>query len=298
MSSLKISVVIASKVGAPFIDDCIESLANQENAPPHEIIMVDCHGEETRKRIASRFPSVHLIAQDPPRSVPDLRRTGVQAATGEIIAILEEHCLAAGDWMATIAAAHAGPCVAVGGTVLDCNYSRLRDWITYFTEYNAYMPPVPSGQVSSLPGNNIAFKRESLQKHLAELTQGYWEAYLYAKLYEEKAILLSEPKMAVVHRGPFDYGYYLHQRYLFSRAFAGARRVVLPLSRRIIYAIASPVLPALLLGRMAARVWKKKCHVAKFVECIPLLVPVTVVYILGELAGYLFGPGDSLLKVE
>jgi len=298
MSRPKISVIIASKVGAPFIDDCIQSLISQENAPPYEIIVVDCHGEETRKRITARFPSIHVIVQDPPASVPDLRRTGVKAASGEIIAILEEHCLASKDWMTAIASAHDGACAAVGGSVLDCNYNRLRDWITYFTEYNAYMPPVPSGQVSSLPGNNIAFKQEVLQKHLAKLTQGYWEAYLYSKLYEEKAVLLSDPKMAVYHRGPFDYGYYLYQRFLFSRAFAGARRTVMPVSRRLIYALVSPALPVLLLARMATRVWQKKCHVGKFVQSIPLLIPVTIVYVLGELIGYLFGPGDSLLKVE
>jgi hypothetical protein len=40
-------------------------------------------------------------------------------------------------------------------------------------------------------------------------------------------------EMLVHHRGPFDYGYYLRQRYWFSRAYAGARSQHLPASRKI-----------------------------------------------------------------
>jgi len=33
-------------------------------------------------------------------TVPDLRKRGVEEASGEVIAIIEEHCLAAPDWLA------------------------------------------------------------------------------------------------------------------------------------------------------------------------------------------------------
>jgi glycosyltransferase involved in cell wall biosynthesis len=295
----KLSVVIASIVGAPFIDDCLESVTNQKNAPSYEVIVVDCNGEETRRRIGEKFPGVRLIPQETRKTVPDLRRIGAEHAKGEIIAILEEHCLASEDWMATILRAHeAGSHAAVGGSVVDCDYKRLRDWVTYFCEYNAYMPPVPLGTVSDLPGNNIAFKQGVLKKHLANLDHGYWEAFLYSKLRSENATLFSDPKIVVYHRGPFDYLYYLRQRYLFSRAYAGTQRDVMPKSRRIIYFLASPLLPALLLARIGKRVFQKKCRPGKFLLCLPLLIPVSFVYILGEVIGYLRGPGDSLLKVE
>ena len=294
----EVSVIIASKVGAPFIDDCLTSLANQENAPDFEVIVVDCHGKETQDRIARNFPWARLIAQDTRRTIPDLRRIGVEHAKGQIIAILEEHCLAAKDWIKTIVKAHENQCAAVGGSVLDDNYNRLRDWVTYFCEYNAYMPPVSSGVVNDVPGNNVSFKQDVLRKHLANLNHGYWEAFLYSSLQSEKAILFSDPGMEVYHRGPFDYGYYLRQRYLFSRAYSGARREFVPKGRRAIYALASPLLPALLLGRIAMRVWKKRCHVDKFLLCLPMLIPVSMVYVFGEVVGYLAGPGNSLMEVE
>jgi hypothetical protein len=49
---------------------------------------------------------------------------------------------------------------------------------------------------------------------------------------------------------------------------------------------------------MAARVSKQHCHVDKFIQTLPLLIPVLIVYVAGEFVGYLAGPGDALMKVE
>jgi hypothetical protein len=54
----------------------------------------------------------------------------------------------------------------------------------------------------------------------------------------------------------------------------------------------------LLAVRMAQRVVKQDCHVGKFIQILPLLVPVLLVYVTGEVVGYVAGQGDSLLKVE
>ena len=104
--------------------------------------------------------------------------------------------------------------------------------------------------------------------------------------------------MVVVHSGPFDLGYYLRQRYWFSRAFAGARAKSLPPSRRLAYLVAAPLVPPVLLARIASRVWRKRRHVDKFAKALPLFVPALLAFVAGEWVGYLAGPGDALLKVE
>ena len=63
--------------------------------------------------------------------------------------------------------------------------------------------------------------------------------------------------------------------------------------------MASPVVPFLLLARMAQRVLR--ASIATWIsssQSLPLLVPVLIVYVAGECVGYLAGPGDALLKVE
>jgi GT2 family glycosyltransferase len=293
------SIVIASIVGPPFIDDCLRSLEQQASEHGAEVLVVACGTPAYAERIRQKFPWVRVIHRPDRETVPELRRHGVEAAGGELVAIIEEHCLASANWLQEALAGHArGAYAAVGGPVADHAYRRLPDWVVYFCEYNGSLPPAPAGEVDQLNGANVAYRREVLVEHRPLLGQGYWEVSLHPALRAEGARLLSVPGMVVHHRGPFQLGYYLRQRYWFSRAYAGARRASLPPSRRLAYLLAAPLVPALLFGRMGLRVGKKRCHIDKFIQSIPLLVPALAVFVAGEWVGYLLGPGDALSKVE
>ena len=292
-----VSVVIASIVGPPFIDDCLASVFAQKNAPAFEVIVVDCRGPDNVARLAQRFPEVRFIPLQQRETVPQLRRIGVEQAQGEIVAVIEEHCVAADNWLATLCAAFSLEYVAVGGPI-EFRGGRLRDWVTYFIEYNSYLPPWPEGKAYKLADANVGYRREVLISNLEQLSAGYWEATLHYKLLSEGAKFRSVPGLIVYHRGPFDYGYYLRQRYLFSRAFAGARRGTLSPAKRAVYLLAAPAIPIVLLARTGARVFAKKCHVGKFLLCLPLIIPAMVIYVIGEWMGYAFGPGRALMEVE
>lgn len=294
----KVTVIVASVVGSPFIDECVESVLRQKGAPQYEVIVSDCRGSENVQRLVTRFPQVRFVEHAKRETVPRLRRSGVEQAQGEFVAVIEEHCLAREDWIAKLIAACDSRYVAAGGPIHDYNYSRLRDWVTYFIEYNAYMPPWPDGEASNLNGANLIYRREVLLANLDALDKGYWEATLHPKLLAEGSKLRSVPDAVVYHRGPFDYFYYLRQRYLFSRAFAGARRGEVPLAKRVAYIVASPLVPVLLLARIGQRVAEKKKRIGKFVVSTPLILPALCVYAFGECMGYAFGPGNALREVE
>jgi glycosyltransferase involved in cell wall biosynthesis len=292
-----VSIVIASIVGPPFIDDCLESVKQQAKACGAEVIVVACGPASYAKRIADKFPWVRVVHREKRETIPDLRRHGVECANGEIIAIIEEHCLAAPDWLSRAVAAHrGGDYGVVGGPVVDHAYKRLRDWVVYFCEYNNYLPPWRDGEWHDLGSANIAYSRAVLLKYKELLGAGYWEAALHPRLIADGVKFRAVPEMMVHHRGPFDFGYYLQQRYWFSRAFAGARK--LSTLHKLAYFLAAPAVPFLLLARMAQRVWRRHCRVHKFAQSLPLLIPALIVYVAGEVVGYVAGPGDALYKVE
>lgn len=297
-TSPRVSVVIASIVGPPFIDDCLASVFAQKNAPSFEVIVVDCRGPENVARLARRFPEARFIQLDKRETVPQLRSIGAEQARGEIVAIIEEHCLAADNWLAALSVAFSPGYVAVGGPVDFRKDSRLRDWITYFIEYNSYLPPWPDGDTFNVGSANAAYRRETLLSNRAVLNDGYWEAALHPKLLAEGAKFRSVPGMIVYHRGPFDYFYYLRQRYLFSRAFSGARRQTISAAQRAFYLLAAPAIPLLLLSRIGSRVFAKRCYPNKFLLSLPLLIPAMTSYVAGEWMGYAFGAGRALMEVE
>jgi hypothetical protein len=298
MSHPQLSVVIASCVGPPFIVRCLESLDRHRRALPVEFIVADRAGGRVAELIERQFPWVKLIRSPGGRSVPDLRRDAIARAEADHVAIIEEHCVASERWIETILEAIKQPAAAIGGPVHDDGYDRLMDWAVYFTEYNSYMPPVERGPTFNICGANCVYQRDLLNQHLPHCGSGYWEADLNARLLAAGERFLMEPEMVIRHTGPFKFCYYLRQRFLFSRAFAGIRRQHKSRAYRIAYLLAAPLLVPLLFVRTARRVLGRRQYAARFIRVCPLLAPITLTYVFGEWVGYLMGPGDSLSKIE
>lgn len=294
----QLSIIIASCVGPPFITRCLDSLSKQRNQAELEFIVVDRAGGDIADKIERDYPWVTLIRRPPGESVPDLRRYAIKVAKADYVAIIEEHCVASDDWIATILRCIKDRAAAIGGVVQHANYKRLMDWAVYFTEYNSYMPPVERGKTYDICAANCVYRRELLMQHLPASGSGYWEASLNPALLAQGEYFLSEPNLVVYHTGPFGFFYYLRQRFLFSRAFAGTRRASVSAGFRIAYLILAPLLIPLLWVRMASRVSAKRHQIGKFMQVLPHMIPITTTYVMGEWVGFLAGSGDSLAKIE
>jgi hypothetical protein len=291
--------VVASGAGGDFLFRCLDSLGRQARLRAAEVIVVDRCGDETRDRIREHYPWVRVASsEDHPRpSVPELRARGVDAASAEIVAVIEEHCVAPPGWMSAILESFSEGDSAIGGPILDSEFHRLRDWVVYFSEYHNYLPPWPPGERYALNGANIAYSRQQLIEHRACLTEGYWEVVLHPRL-AERGRMRAVPAMGVHHTGPFDYGYYLRQRYLLSRVWGGTQRDRVGLGLRMVHLGAAPIFPFFLLARIAQRVAASGQHRLRFLCVLPLLFPAVLAYTWGEWLGYLVGPGNALQEVE
>jgi glycosyltransferase involved in cell wall biosynthesis len=295
----KLSVVIASGAGGEFLFRCLASLREQADRAGAERIVVDRVGEATRARIAREHPEVRVIEAPPGHraTVPELRRIGAEAARGDVVAILEEHCTAPPHWIETIVRSVRPDDAAIGGPILDDAFQRLRDWCVYFSEYHNFLPPWRDGERTLLNGANIAYDRARLLRHRDALDGGYWEIVLHPKLVHDGRFRAVDA-MGVHHTGPFDYAYYLRQRYLLSRAWGGTQRSLVPASTRLIHLLIGPVLPLLLFARVSLRVLEKRQYLGRYLAALPLLVPAWFAYAWGEWLGYLAGPGNALEEVE
>jgi glycosyltransferase involved in cell wall biosynthesis len=297
-SDPKLSIVIASCVGAPFIDSCLNSLKNQVLMDETECIVVDRAGAELAERLENEYPWVKIYRRSAGESVPDLRKFGIAQSKAEYVAVIEEHCVARADWVENILSHIESKPAAVGGVIDDANYNRLVDWAVYFTEYNSYMPPTERRETFDVCAANCVYRRDLLQEHLPASGSGYWEAGLNKALLAKGERFINDPELVVSHTGPFGFTYYLHQRFLFSRAFAGTRRRHVSSAFKVCYLLLAPLLIPLLWARTASRVFAKRRHIGKFLQVTPHMVPITATYVLGEWVGFIAGPGDSLKKIE
>jgi GT2 family glycosyltransferase len=294
----RISVVIACVNGLPWIDDCLKALKKQQGGIRAETIVVCCCKDETPDHIRTHFPAVKLIQPGERKGIPELRTIGVAEASGEIIVITEDHCLGAPNWFQEISRAHESGYDAIGGAVENGSVDRLTDWAVYLCEYSGVMPPIPDAEVEGIAGNNAAYKRELLDRVDSDILKNYWEYFIQAEMRKLGARFLSVPSILVYHKKEFGFFYFLAQRFHYSRSFAGMRRSRVTFFKKILYALSSPFLPFLLTIRIARDVLRKRRYLKELLLTSPLLLTFMVSYTVGELVGYVFGGGDSLLKVE
>ena len=295
-----VSVVIASVNGMSSLGECLEHLVQQKGGHPYEVFVVDRCGEALREELKRSFPQpeIRVIAAPQGTSIPKLRAIGMAEARGKTIAILEDHCNVNPRWFETIARLVATGCEAMGGPVRNGAVHRLTDWAVYFVEYARFMPPIPSGEVEAIAGSSAVYDRAMLGRLGPELKQEVWEHFLHRRISELGVKFVNDPGLEVEHKKEFPFGYFMSQRYHYSRSFAGMRLEGAPLAKRIVYAGATVLLPPLLLWRMARILVAKGGQMGRLVAAFPLLFAFMLSYAWGEAMGALVGPGQSLGRVE
>ena len=295
-----ISVVIASVNGFPWIGACLAALTTQQGGIAYEVLVLDRCGAAVRDEIRRRFPQgeIRVMPVEGLPSIPKLRALGMAAARGRMIGILEDHCNVPLTWFQSIECAHRAGHRAIGSGVENGAVDRVIDWAVFFCEYAKFMPPVPGGTGGEIPGNCAVYDRQALDLVGPEIRQEVWESFIHRRMAEEGVEFFCDPAMTVSHKREFPFGYFMAQRYHYSRSFAGMRLQNAPRSRRLLYACATPLLPPLLLWRMAATIWRKGRRKREFVLAVPVIGVFLLSWAWGEAVGALCGPGDSLARVE
>jgi glycosyltransferase involved in cell wall biosynthesis len=293
-----LSVVIASVNGPDYLDACLAALARQQGTVPSEVIVADCYGQATAELIAAKYPYVRLYSYAERLTIPELRAAAIAHSRGDLIVMTEDHCVPADDWYDCIVAAHQQPYLAIGGAIENAAIERLVDWAAFLCEYSAFVRPLPAGVAHDIPGPNVAYKRAALEHMQDLLDDGRWENFLHARLEERGFELYRDPTVVVYHRKFFSLGEFLSQRYHYGRGFAGMRVQRAPIWRKAVFAAGSPILPPVILWRLGSRLFGRGRHRLIFLRALPLLALFTLSWSLGELIGYVLGPGDSLEKVE
>ncbi len=189
--------------------------------------------------------------------------------------------------------AHEAPHPVIGGSVEPDGLREIVNWAAYFCDYGQFMRPLREGGASELPGNNISVKRWVLEHGKEFVAPQFWKAYWCRRLQAEGIRLHSVPSIVVYYRKSFGFVPYLFHRFHSGRCFAGIRLRELSRLRRAFYVAAAPALPIVLTARMLRRTLGKRRHLTELALSLPISLLAIVCWALGELCGYLTGPGVS-----
>jgi len=300
IDSPALSIVIASVNGYEYISQCLESLKKQRSKERAEVIVVEGSGDNTAEKIGQNYPWVQIVPCPEPRPIPQLRAIGVRQSRASIVVTTEDHCIFHPSWYERILQAHREhPEAAIGGAVENGSCERLVDWAAYICEYGKFMLPFSPGPENDLPGPNVSYKKECLEKSCADLlNRGVWENVLHAQLLADGHRLRIDPSIVVYHAKRFGFWDFLAQRYYFGRSFAATRVAQAPLGTKAFFVTISLFLPPLLLWRYAKTFFGKRRFMMEVVKTMPLLVAFAIAWSVGEFLGYGFGDGGSSLRVK
>jgi GT2 family glycosyltransferase len=156
----RVSVVVCTRNGAATLGDCLEGLA-QLDYPDAEVIVVDDGSSDATPAIAARHP-VRFIRTGP-RGLSAARNRGLDAATGGIVAYIDDDARPDPQWLIYLAATfmtsdHAG----VGGpNIAPENASHVAQCVDNVPGGPTHV--LLSDRVAEhIPGCNMAFRREQL----------------------------------------------------------------------------------------------------------------------------------------
>lgn len=299
-----ISVVIAWVNLFELLQPTLDSLLGVSKRKPDEIIVVTRHDESEKKRLQILYPNITLIGAPSNTTITKLRSIGIRHSSGDVIVVTEDHCIATPDWLKAAEKKFEQGYDIVGGPVENDCTKRLRDWAAFLTEYAFAILPARSStqngeeKTEPIPGNNVAYKREFLKGLCETLDEDLWESFYHKRLEENGAKIIHEPVMLLHHRHPFDFFYFVKQRYHFCRSFAAMRCKTFNRVNQFKYGFGSLLLPPFLWLRGLLTLVKKRRFVGLYFLCSPLISIYLCAGAFGEMIGYFFGGGNSLEYVE
>lgn len=142
----EISVVIPSLNGADGVDRCLRALATQPNRSRMEIIVVD-DGSSDNTAAVARAHGVAVISHPRNLGVAAARKSGVNAATADIVVFLDDDCEPEPGWAEHLLAGYSDDVAGVGGTVVPRTASGFL--AGYLTRNNPHSPLSSTSRIAT-----------------------------------------------------------------------------------------------------------------------------------------------------
>ena len=160
-SSPRISVVVCTHNGGATIAGCLDALSRIEY-PDYEVIVVDDGSTDGTASIAAEF-DVRVISTEN-QGLSSARNTGLEAATGEIVAFTDDDACPDREWLRYLAHAFAtSGHVGIGGPNLEPPDSRLIERAVACAPGGPIHVLLSDDVAEHVPGCNMAFRRAALE---------------------------------------------------------------------------------------------------------------------------------------
>ena len=237
------------------------------------------------------FNRVTVVETGPIGNVDKAAAPGMRAASGPVVAVLEDHAYPEPGWAETMIRAHRdGGWAATCSEYVNANPASPLSWANLLWAYGAWTRPARDGEAPGIARHNVAFSRDALAPLADELEDLLGRGGgLEARLREAGGRLGVVSSTHVAHINPSRLRSTIQLRFSAGRLRTG------PAGARASMKAKGPMLvrvPAGALRRLASTA--RRAHKAGVLpNALPGLLLATLLDAAGETVGVLAGPGHT-----
>lgn len=299
-----LSVVVTIVEGGAALTRLLGGLRAQEGGPTLEVLLPHDASVGPLTALRAAFPEVRFLDLGAvPTAHPvstaagqhelyDRRRAaGLAAASGELVAIVEDRGVPRREWAATVARLHATIPFGVIGGAIEPVPSSLLNWAFWVCDFSRYGLPFDSGPARWVSDVNVSYKRAALEQTRHLWQDRYQEPVVHWALVEAGDTLYLSAELVVDHQlHPLRLLPLLPQRFDWGRLFGSIRARHLGVISRLALVLMGPVIPLVVLARHG-RAQARRDDTLRFIAAVPILLVLLAAWTAGELWGIITGRG-------
>ena len=273
----------------------IDQLHRQTLAHQLEVVIVTPSKTELRldEAAAEGFAALKVLEFGSIDPMAPARAAGVRAATAPVVFLGESHSFPEPEFVAALLRAHEQPWDIVVPGVANANPDSVWSWAAFLMDYGQWSETLPAGEIGGGPTWNVSYKRAALLDLNAVLDRVLSSGdELPITLRERGRRAYFEPAARIGHIN-FGRRGWTDERYLSGLMVGSHRKEMWSLARRIFYVCASPLIPVVILSRIARpmRALEQTGALPRGIRSA--LMIGAVVRTAGEVVGYLAGATAS-----
>lgn len=292
-----ITITVATVQGWPDIAANVRTVEVAAGAVDGDVLIADGSGRPAPPPDALG-PRTRWIS-DPGASVFQLRLRSYREARSPIIGVTEDHCRLPADWAVRSLAAHREhpEALAVGGSVVNGATGTMMDRASFLVVQGPFIAPIRSGPTERISGAVcVSYRAEALRSMDGFDGLGAMDVLHQRSLVGGSHPFIADDSIRVVHDQSLGFFGTVLIHFHAGRTISGFRRRHLD-ARQIIRFLATPLIPFARFARVMV-LTRPKGLTREVVRAAPAMWLLLMSQTVGQVTGYLAGPGDSPRKVQ
>ena len=231
-----------------------------------------------------------VVVEGGNRLVPEMWRDGLAGVDADRVAFSTTQMVPRAGWLDRLTGRmDETGAWGVGGTIAAGDGLGPVGRAVYLQRFLRYGPGLPLPARPS--GENALYRTEKLAEVARDWSAGFWEIKVQQALEANGAMWASEPRAVVDFAGTSRLLAIARDRFAHARWFGVERLSGRGKIERMARGLASPLIPAVLLGRAGKSLIRRRMGVGPWLGAMPSFLAISSAWAAGEAIGAWFGGG-------